>query len=226
MSAIDQHLKLEFCQVLNLSLICTGKVTNRLLTLTNIWPVPFSQNPFVITMKLWTKLSTVLCQIKTYFLKMKQDSSKYSGWSEQCCGLNGINSSLFQIPSVSILNLWKQFQGHQLQLISPSSPTVFQLSDKIWVVVSLFPFFHFPSMVCWNSKIPKMTSYYYYYYYYYYYHHHYHKLKIDMEFIALQCFHIFNFNFIENHGIYNKFTDKWFVWGLKNCTYICYIIKE
>ena len=70
-----------------------------------------------------------------------QDSSQYSGWSQQYCILDELNLSsnfqLFQLP----------FQMHQLQLVSssPSYSTAFFSSLARSKHLSLFAFFDFHS---------------------------------------------------------------------------------
>ena len=89
-------------------------------------------------------------------------SSKYSSWSQQCCGQDGFFASstfqflqsLFQAfgdrPKRTIYN-WDQYYSRV--------PLLLQLSSKIQVFVSLLVFFHFFfAIIRKNTQIPHLSS--------------------------------------------------------------------
>ena len=67
------------------------------------------------------------------------------------------SSEFLFLQSLFNLNPWGLFLVFQLQLITPSSSR-FQLNDKVQDFVSLFAFFHFYSVVHWNSKVHQIKS--------------------------------------------------------------------
>ena len=63
-------------------------------------------------------------------------------------------------PISSVPILWRPFQGHQPQLVSPSSiySTFFLFFSKVQVFISLFAFFYFHTVVRRNGKIYLSSS--------------------------------------------------------------------
>ena len=82
------------------------------------------------------------------------DSSKYSSWSQQCCGLYGLDSS----SNFQFLQSLSQVYGDQLKLVSPSCSTNFSTLWLYPLYVYHFTLFHFHYVVCWDSKIHLVAS--------------------------------------------------------------------
>ena len=71
----------------------------------------------------------------------------------QGCCVDGLDSSCFPIPLVFFPSFWRLFQAHQLHFLSPS---LFQLSGKVQVIVILFAIVRMTkTWISWSVFIPK-----------------------------------------------------------------------
>ena len=85
----------------------------------------------------------------------QQDSSQYSGRSQQCYVLDGL-VLFFPSSPVPVPIFWWRYRAHQLQLVSPSlscAIVIFKFSGKVLVFIYLFAFFQFYPVVSQNSKV-------------------------------------------------------------------------
>ena len=119
------------------------------------WQISLSHKlaPLFISLLFWEFFTKTLADGFSLEFEWQQvssgllDSSRYSSRSQQCCRLDGL-----YISSI----LWRLYQELHLQviLLSISYPTIFfQFLRMVFIIIFLFVFFQFYSVVCRDSKV-------------------------------------------------------------------------
>ena len=105
---------------------------------------PVSTDGFSLEFEWWQVSSSLL------------DSSQYSGWSQQCCCLDSLHPShYFQV----LQSLYQSFgdctknTNYNWYNSHFHVPQFFQFPIKVEVLIPLFTFFQFYSVVCWDAKV-------------------------------------------------------------------------